>query len=389
MFTSGLEQGTSKNDALVSVVIPVYNGSTYIERTLKSVSDQTYRRLEIILVNDGSTDDTSSVVNAYAATEARLRVITTLNGGVARARNTGISSAEGELVAFVDADDIWHPKKIAEQVRAMTGTEGSRFGASYVLHRIIDQDDQVLHAACSSVYSGSLLARHFTGKFVGNGSSLMVRRSAIVDVGGFDPSYADAGIGGCEDLDSELRILAKYQMVGIPAYLVGYRKYPGNMSSNHLRMAKSVVETVERHLALHPELPASVHRYARASTHAWTAENLFAGKYLKAATEAVIHVFRNDAGAGLQVIKMIFRRTLQKLLKSAGLKSSAAKHLPRFQDLSPLTGLGETPASALTTKWIELLEPADLARASFVSNHEWAKEKHLIDNRKMSIGTII
>ncbi|OJF95824.1 hypothetical protein AX761_16945 [Rhizobium sp. 58] len=216
----------------------------------------------------------------------------------------------------------------------------------------------------------------------------MVRRSAIIDVGGFDPSYADAGIGGCEDLDSELRILAKYQMVGIPAYLVGYRKYPGNMSSNHLRMAKSIVETVERHLALHPELPDSVRRYARASTHAWTAEILFAGKYLKPSTEAVLHVFRNDTGAGFQVVKTLFQRVFQKLLKSAGLGSYVAKQFPLFQDLSPMAGV-EDNAPANLSKWIDLLETVDLARYPLMSNGDWNETSKSIENNKLNVSIII
>jgi glycosyltransferase involved in cell wall biosynthesis len=349
-------------EPLVSVVIPAYNGAAFIERTLKSVSSQTYRNLEIIVVNDGSTDNTPDVVTACAATEPRLSMVTIPNGGVARARNHGISIAKGELIAFVDADDLWHPIKIAEQVRAMAGSVGAQFGASYTLHRVIDQNDGILWASRSDICSGPILARHFTGKFVGNGSTLLVRRSAIIDVGGFDPSYADAGIGGCEDLDSELRILAKYQMIGIQAYLVGYRVYPGNMSSNRARMAKSIVETIERHLALHPELPDIVRRYARASTYAWTAEILLATKHFRKSGDAILEIFRNDREAGVKITARLLRRTFQKALRATGLmRQSSGAMPPLFLDVDPLVGVEENGHNSLMKRWIADLEEVDMA----------------------------
>ncbi len=104
---------------LVSVVIPAFNASTYIERTLRSVMRQTYAALEIVVVNDGSTDHTAKLVEQIAASDSRIRLLSTPNRGVAAARNTGIEASSGRFVAFLDADDLWHPTKIEKQVNAL------------------------------------------------------------------------------------------------------------------------------------------------------------------------------------------------------------------------------------------------------------------------------
>src|SRR5215211_6980478 len=104
---------------VVSVVIPAYNARTTLAATLDSARSQSFRDLEIIVVDDGSTDETLSVAKAAAASDARIIVLTRPNGGVAASRNLGIHSARGEYIAPLDADDIWHPTKIEKQVRVL------------------------------------------------------------------------------------------------------------------------------------------------------------------------------------------------------------------------------------------------------------------------------
>jgi glycosyltransferase involved in cell wall biosynthesis len=98
---------------LTSVVIPAYNAELFLERTLRSALRQTHSNLEVIVVDDGSTDKTRAIAAAAATTDDRVRIISVPNGGVAKARNIGIAEANGEFVAFLDADDLWHPTKIA------------------------------------------------------------------------------------------------------------------------------------------------------------------------------------------------------------------------------------------------------------------------------------
>ncbi|ACS60024.1 glycosyltransferase family 2 protein [Rhizobium leguminosarum] len=104
---------------LVSVVIPAFNASTYIERTLRSAVRQTYDALEIIVVNGGSTDHTAKLLEQMAMSDSRIRLLSTPNCGVAAARNTGIEASSGRFVAFLDADDLWHLTKVEKQVSAL------------------------------------------------------------------------------------------------------------------------------------------------------------------------------------------------------------------------------------------------------------------------------
>lgn len=98
----------SETEKTISVIIPVYNTADYLPRCLDSVINSDYRNLEIICVNDGSTDNSLDILNEYAEKDSRIRVITITNGGVSNARNVGIESSSGEFIAFVDSDDWVH-----------------------------------------------------------------------------------------------------------------------------------------------------------------------------------------------------------------------------------------------------------------------------------------
>jgi glycosyltransferase involved in cell wall biosynthesis len=106
-------------DPLVSVIIPVHNGERFIRRTLVSALAQTYDPIEVVVVDDGSTDQTATIVETAAVHDNRIRLFRTQKSGVSAARNLGISQARGKLIAPLDADDLWHPEKIARQVGLM------------------------------------------------------------------------------------------------------------------------------------------------------------------------------------------------------------------------------------------------------------------------------
>lgn len=95
-----------KNEAIVSIIIPVYNAKKYLANTLDSVIKQTYKNLEIILVNDGSTDNSKDICESYAKIDKRIKVINKENGGVSSARNYGLALAKGEYISFIDSDDF-------------------------------------------------------------------------------------------------------------------------------------------------------------------------------------------------------------------------------------------------------------------------------------------
>src|SRR4029450_365704 len=101
---------------LISVIVPAFNAAATIQDSLHSISQQTYRNLEIIVVDDGSTDDTAAVARRHSLGDRRFRIVAQRNGGVASARNAGLQASRGAFIAFIDADDLWHPTKIAKQI---------------------------------------------------------------------------------------------------------------------------------------------------------------------------------------------------------------------------------------------------------------------------------
>jgi len=131
-------------EPLVSVVIPVYNASKYLSRTLDSVLRQTYKNLEIILIDDCSKDDSLKIMYEYAEKDSRIKVLESeKNQGVAAVRNRGIQAANGEYIALLDSDDIWVEDKIKRQVKLLKETDAQIAYSSYSF--IDENDNEILH----------------------------------------------------------------------------------------------------------------------------------------------------------------------------------------------------------------------------------------------------
>lgn len=280
-------------DDRVSIVIPAYNAANFLDRTLLSARGQTHKTIEILVIDDGSTDTTRAIAEQHALEDARVQVIATENRGVAAARNLGISKAAGAYVAFLDADDLWHPTKLEKQVAALAG-KPETWAAAYAYFRSIDADDFVTGGTFVSGPSGYIFGRHLCLRYVGNGSSLLVRRSVAAAIGGFDPSYAAKGIGGCEDLDFEIRLMEKHRVACVPEWLVGYRYYDGNMSSDSARMARSMLAVVENCFSRNPELHPFIRRHAIANAHIYTARNFLRAKCFRESARSTVAVLLHD-----------------------------------------------------------------------------------------------
>src|ERR1044072_2388442 len=139
---SGTRQSPYVDD-LISVIIPVRNGERFILRTLQSVLDQSYQSIEVIVVDDGSTDSTLEIVEKAAAHDARIRPCRGPQSGVAAARNSGIAQARGEFIARVDADDLWHKDKLLIQWKAIRKA-GARTVVAYCWSLNIDEADSII-----------------------------------------------------------------------------------------------------------------------------------------------------------------------------------------------------------------------------------------------------
>ena len=251
----------------VAVVIPAYNAAETLAETLESVLNQTHTALEIVVVDDGSTDNTRSIAEAFAERDSRVRVIGQPNGGVARARNTGIAATTAEFVAPVDADDLWHPEKIARQLEVMR-TGGPELGFVYTSFRFMDEQSFTMgYNSVIGPFRGWIYLRHILFNLVGSGSSLLIRRAVVEEVGGYDPSLHDQGLQGAEDWLIQLLIAQRWKVGLVPEYLVGYRQRFGTMSEDRVRMTRSVIACINTATDSCPHTPLWILELAHARLH--------------------------------------------------------------------------------------------------------------------------
>jgi glycosyltransferase involved in cell wall biosynthesis len=234
-------------DGLVSVVIPVHNGERFISRTLASVQAQIYDRIEAVVIDDGSTDRTAILVEAAVASDDRIRLFRTQQIGVAAARNFGLDKARGEFIAPLDADDLWHPQKLARQV-AMMQASPAKVGLVYCWSIDIDKNDFVippldrLEPQCTVEGRVSdILARD---NIIASGSTPLIKRCCIDAIGGYDPGLQPHG---AEDWKLYLALSEICEFKVVPEYLVGYRQSSGSVSTDVTAMAQSM-ELVTRWL---------------------------------------------------------------------------------------------------------------------------------------------
>lgn len=223
---------------LVSVILPVYNGESFVGQAIESALSQTWRNLEIIVVDDGSTDQTLSVLEVYAARDPRVRITRQPNGGVARARNRGLAEARGEFIAPLDADDLWEPTKIEQQVRRMIEA-GAQTGLVYCWWVWIDETGTVLDRSPRWRVEGDVVETLLQVNCTGNASVPLYRRRCIEQAGGYDETLEEQNARGCEDWDIALKVAALCRVAVVPALLVGYRRLPQSMSTQSDAMWKS------------------------------------------------------------------------------------------------------------------------------------------------------
>ncbi len=247
--------------ALVSVVIPAYNAGPFITEALQSVLGQTYSNLEVIVVDDGSTDDTRERVAAFGG---RVTLIPQANSGAAVARNTGIRYSHGTYLAFLDADDVWLPNKVARLVEALERSADA--GAAYHGYVAMEETGAVVGQPVIPAHDGDVLQPLLLGCFFGP-PMVMIPRACLNRVGGFDP---DLKLG--EDWDLFLRIaLAGLPIRRVPEVLVRCRAHRMNTTRDLARTAVFGRIVLDRTFA-DPRLPARLltqrFRIAAYKTHA-------------------------------------------------------------------------------------------------------------------------
>lgn len=322
---------------LVSVIIPAYNAELFIEETLKSVLAQTYKNIEVIVVDDGSQDKTGEIVEKFCQLDQRVKLFKQANAGVAVARNTAIEIAQGEFIAPIDADDIWYPENIAKQVECF-GRSPANVGVVYSWSIDIDQNSSPTGEFRASLIEGKVYSTLICHNFTGNASSTMIRHSCFTKLGGYrrkipqnDSPQIVADQNShliCEDWDLYLRIAEYYEYRVVPEFLIGYRQISNSMSSNCQGMASSYELILADNRLKHLELPNWIYRLSRSTFYLYLARQNYQYGYYEKTISWLLKSWQADPTTlwlRLLFYKLIITSCWQLLIKQLPIKFDQQK----------------------------------------------------------------
>lgn len=273
----------------VSVVIPTYNYGRFISGAIKSALEQTHPPSEVVVVDDGSNDDTESVVKQFDS----VKYVRQENAGVCAARNRGVAETSSDLIAFLDADDTWEPTKLEKQVARSSA--GENIGLVHCGIREFDETSgetiRIDLAGGEEDVARNLLLWDGPG-IVGPGGTILVTRLAFDAVGGFDERMK---VG--EDWDFCYRVARKFKVGFVPEPLVNYRSHDAAAHRNVGNMERGMLVFYEKAFA-EPDV-ASLRRRAYGNFHRVMAGSYFrVGQYRKFASHAVKSIWMRPANLG-------------------------------------------------------------------------------------------
>ncbi len=297
----------------LSVVIPAYNVERFIRAAVNSALAQTMPDLEVIVVDDGSTDTTASA--AATVSDPRVRIIRQKHAGLSSARNAGILAARGTYVGFLDGDDIWFPPKAEEHLQVLAAD--AKLGLTYSHSAYLDETGKATGQLLVSTIQRPAVSDMIVRNLVGNGSTPIARREALVQAGLFDES-----LDALEDWEMWVRVLGKthFQALLIPRVLTGYRVRNTSMSMNIDKWARDCEQAVERFASYLPQDWPKVRGVILAECYRLTARKALsigqvelAGPLLAKAWRQSPRLFFTD----LRAIGTVFLLSLQSLLPSS------------------------------------------------------------------------
>lgn len=201
-----------------SVVIPAFNRRGLLEQALESVRRQTLPPDEIVVVDDGSTDGTAE----WLQTQPDVRTIRQPNAGAAKARNTGVREAAGDWIAFLDSDDLWDPRKLDLQRRALEGAPSRRWAICD--SRAVDEGGNPLRGHHKPIRGGAVTGDLFDRTFI-HTPSVLIERKLVLEAGGFDESLTV-----CEDLDLWLKASLRSEVIAVQEPLFIRRVHPASLA---------------------------------------------------------------------------------------------------------------------------------------------------------------
>ncbi|GAB1545032.1 glycosyltransferase [Scytonema sp. NUACC21] len=290
----------------ISVIIPAYNAEKTIRATIDSVLEQTFRDFELIIINDGSTDNTLELLHSIQ--DARLKIFSYANSGLPVARNRGLARATSEYIAFLDADDLWASDKL--ELQLLTLEQNPEAGVAYSWTYFMDVDEQgnpvSFLPSPSYCFVGDVYKNLLVSDFIHSGSNTLIRKEAIESAGEFDST-----LKSCEDWDYWLRLAAQWDFVPVFKHQIFYRRTPGAMSSKVEVMKQASLIAMEKaYKAAPPELQylkkytlTNFHKYCaslylqyhtdidglnQAQQHLWSAIYLHPQTLLERATQKLL-----------------------------------------------------------------------------------------------------
>ncbi|MEH1871166.1 glycosyltransferase [Nostoc sp.] len=253
----------------ISVIIPAYNSENTISHTIKSVLNQTFFDLELIIINDGSQDSTIEVIAEIK--ESRIKVFSYPHAGGNVSRNRGLNLAVGEFVSFLDADDLWTPDKLNSQLKALQENITAKVAYSWTDY--IDANGKFTLSGKRINLNGNVYENLLLNNFLENGSNPLICRKALIKLGGFDESLSAA-----QDWDMWLRLASKFDFICVPSVQILYRISVNSVSSNLVRQEKCCLQVLKR---AYKERHSLRHAAARSTLkHNWNISLANLYKYL-------------------------------------------------------------------------------------------------------------
>lgn len=273
----------------VSILIPTYNHSQYVLETLDSVFAQTYLDYEIIVINDGSPDDTRQVLQPLVR-ENRIQYIEQENQGQAAARNRGLALARGKFIAFLDDDDLWPPDKLGWQVAFLQSHPDVAFVSGEV--QDIDEKGQAIGSQINLPKTANFETLFNGNPFISPGQ-ILIRTARLREIGGLNEN-----LWGTDDYDLWFRLAKRGKIAVRPQLSLYYRRHSGNASNNTFKMFVNCIKTVEIQLEQVPS-----------SKRAWLSRGIYRCLYMNVTRNAIldlrIHKLR-AIPAALQAMPQFF-----------------------------------------------------------------------------------
>lgn len=244
----------------VSVIVAAYNAEAFLERTLASVLRQTFTDLELLVIDDGSTDGTARVVRRVMERDPRVHLIEQANRGLSATRNRAIGESRGELIALLDHDDLWHPQKLARQIAVLDARPDVGLVSCY--SAVLDASQRCLGWRVGGDAQGDVYAEMLEWDMVSGGSVPLVRRAALETVGLFDEH-----LGSREDWDIWIRLARRVAFATVPQTLVGYTRSARSTSRDYEQMANEGVQVLDKARRDDAEFRGRRYRYSLARDH--------------------------------------------------------------------------------------------------------------------------